>query len=219
MKAISLTIIALFALTMAAQADYTIQERIEHNEAPPQDVTVKLKAGKARCDMGTAMSMILDGDQITMLMHSEKMAVKIPFGATLPKNQKESAEKPRPTLQPTGRKEKINGFDTEEYVHENPTLKSKTHFWIAKDFPDKAEIIKMLNAMQSPMTKQMMRSAGAVSPEDYPGLPIRTEIESNLMGKPSKTAVTITSIKKEPVDDSIFVAPADYRSGGSPEKD
>jgi hypothetical protein len=34
------------------------------------------------------------------------------------------------------------------------------------------------------------------------------------MGKPSKTIITVISIKKEPVDDSVFVLPADYRAGG-----
>src|SRR4051812_35834848 len=147
MKAISLATIALFALINSALADYIIQERMEHNDAPAQDVTIKLKAGKARCDMGR-MSMIADGNDVIMLMHSEKAAVKIPM-RSLTKNQNNSPDKTRPTLQATGRKEKINGFDTEEYLHDNPTLKGKTHFWIAKDFPDKNEIIKMLNAMRS----------------------------------------------------------------------
>jgi hypothetical protein len=218
MKTVLLATIALFALKTVALADYIIQERMEHNDLPPQNVTIKLKANKARCDIGTAMSMIADGGEITMLMHSQKAAMKMPIRA-ISKNQKDSPANPRPILQPTGHKEKISGFDTEEYLHDNSRLKSKTHFWIAKDFPDKAEIIKMLNAMQSPMTKQLMHAAGAVSPEDFPGLPIRTEIESNLMGKPSKTTVTITSIKKEPVDDSVFAVPGDYRTAGSEEND
>lgn len=219
MKTIS--IIAFLVLQTAARADYIILERIEHNQTPQQEVTIKLKAGKARCDIGTAMSMISQGDEITMLMHSEKAAMKMPVRAvqSMMKNQKVSDATSHPTMQPTGQKEKISGFDTEEYVHDNPTLKSKTHFWIAKDFPDKTEIIKMLGAIQSPMTKQMMHVAGAVAPEDYPGLPIRTEVETNFMGKPSKTIVTITSIKKEPVDDSVFVVPSDYRSAGPPGKE
>jgi hypothetical protein len=152
-------------------------------------------------------------------MHAQKIAMKMPANfsprsATTAKTGKESPSGPREMLKPTGRTEKINGFDTEEYVHENPTLKATTHFWIAKDFPDKTEIMKVLTAMQTPMTKQLMQSAGTVLPEDYPGLPIRTEVESNLMGKPSKTIVTIVSIKKEAVDDSVFVVPADYRQGG-----
>jgi len=221
MKTFSITAIALFIFNAAALGDYIIEERIEHNQTPPQEVTIKLKAGKARCDIGTTMSMISNGDEITMLMHSQKAAMKMPAGpmqSMMKKNQRDSDAKSRPTMQSTGKKEKISGFDTEEYERDNPILKSKTHFWIAKDLPDKTEIIKMLGAMQSPMTKQMMQAAGAVAPEDYPGVPIRTEVATNMMGKPSKTIVTITSIKKESVDDSVFVVPSDYHSAGLPEK-
>ena len=218
MKTVLLATIALFAFQTVALADYIIQERMEHNDLRAQDVTIKLKANKARCDIGTAISMIADGGEITMLMHSQKAAMKMPIRA-ISNNQKDSPANPRPILQPTGHKEKISGFDTEEYLHDNSRLKSKTHFWIAKDFPDKAEIVKMLNAMPSPMTKQLMHAVGAVSPEDYRGLPIRTEVESNLTGKPSKTTVTITSIQKEPVDDSVFVVPGDYHAAGPQEND
>jgi len=218
MKTILLAGVALLALGTSAPADYTIQERMEQNDTATQDVTIKLKAGKARCDIGTRMSMIANGSEIIMLMHLEKAEMKMP-NRGISKDQKAASGKPAATLEPTGRKEKINGFDTEEYLHENPKLESRTHFWIAKDFPDKDEIIKMLNAMQTPVTKQLMRAADTIAPEDFPGLPIRTEVESNIMGKPSKTTITITSINKEPVDDSAFMVPDDYRAAGPEEND
>jgi hypothetical protein len=205
-------IIILLISPHVVWSDYVIQESMQHNETPPQEVTIKLKEGKVRCDMGAAMSTISIGGDITMLMHPQKIAMKMP--SSLGKSRHESSPTKSTPLQATGRKEKINGFDTEEYVHENPAVKATMHLWIAKDVPDKAEIMRMLTAMQSPAMKQMAQAFGAVSPEDYPGLPIRTEVESNLMGKPSKTTVTLTSIKKEPVDDSVFVVPADYKSAG-----
>jgi hypothetical protein len=215
MRTISLATLALCALSSGAFADYIIEEKMEHNDGPPQEMTIKLKEGKARCDIGGAMTTIMSGGQINMLMHAQKMAMKMPAGMMLmPQKKASAAGGTKATLKPTGRKEKINGFETEEFVHENPALKATMHLWIAKDFPDKIEVMKMMNAMQTPMTKQFMQAAGAVAPEDYPGLPIRTELESSLMGKPSKTIITITSIKKEPVDDSAFVVPADYRQGG-----
>jgi Domain of unknown function (DUF4412) len=213
MKKTSLIIIALISTSAVASADYTIEEQMEHNGGPAQSLTIRLKAGKARCDIGPTMSSIVIGSDVTLLMHSQKMVMKMPVNA-LSLLKKDSSDAAPAKLEPTGQKQTINGFKTEEYLHDNPKLKSKSHFWIAKDFPDAVEIMKMIQAFQTPMTTQFMQSAGVVSPENYPGLPIRTEIESN-----SKTIVNVISIKKEPLDDSAFVVPPDYRSVGREEKD
>ena len=211
MKTILISVVALIATSAMAFADYTIVEQMEHNDSAAQTLTIRLKGGKARCDMGTMMSTIVNGSDITMLMHSQKVVMKMPMNA-LSLLGKDSTDNTPTKLQPTGRKQTINGFNTEEYLHDNPKMKAKMHLWIAKDFPDAAEIMKMIQAFQTPMTTQFMQSAGMVSPEDYPGLPVRTEVESDLMGKPSKTVINVISIKKEPLDDSIFAVPSDYHS-------
>jgi hypothetical protein len=211
---LSFTLALFLGLQASALADYVIEERMEHNGVPAQNVTIKLKAGKARCDMGTSMSTIATEDGITLLMHDQKMAMKMPAGLGAAASKKDLAAAAKSELKATGRKEKISGFDTEEYVHENSNLKATTHLWIAKDFPDRAEIMKLLAALQGPLTKQLIQATGSVATEDYPGLPIRSEIESKLLGKDSRTVLTILSLKKEAVDDSAFVVPSDYRSSG-----
>jgi hypothetical protein len=207
-----ITPLLFVAITGHALADYTIEERIEHNDSPSQTAIIRLKGDKARCDMGP-MSTVANGNDITMLMHAQKIAMKLPTAA-INATKSDSNSGPRQVLQPTGRKEKINGFDTEEFVHDNPSLKATTHLWIAKNFPDQAEIMKMLKSFVSPAMQQMTQAIRGVSPDDYPGMPIRTEVESHLMGKPSKTVVTLVSVKKESIDDAVFSIPADYHSAG-----
>lgn len=216
MKHTLITIAVTFGIAASALGDYVIEEEVQHNETPAQKMTIKLKEGKARVDMGEQMSSISANGEVKMLMHSQKEAMTLP--AALSAKAKATAGSDG-SLQPTGRKEKINGFDTEEYVHDNPTMKAQSHYWIAKDYPDGAEILKLMMAMQSGPAQQMAQSLGALSPSAFPGLPIRTEVESHLMGKPSKTRMTITSITKEPVDDSVFAVPAGYREAGKGGKD
>jgi hypothetical protein len=213
MKHITHIFFTLFALNASAFADYTIQETMEHNDAPAQEITIKMKDGRARCDIGAVMSTLSLNGKIQTLMHAQKAVVNLPLGA-LDAKSKPAQNSARITLEATGRRETINGFDTEEYMHDNPTLKAKSRYWIAKGYPDSVEILRLLDALQSPAAKQFMQAVGAVLPEDFPGLPIRTESESNLMGKSSKVIVTIVSIKKEPIDDSVFVVPSDYRQAG-----
>ena len=214
-KKLLLVFAVVLALNLSARADYTIEETIEHSDTPTQKVVMKIKPGKARCDIGAAMSTISSGGEMTMLMHEQKAAMKTSFRAMAAKNKQLESAAAMP-LKPTGRKEKINGFETEEYVHENPALKSTTHYWIAKNYADGAELMKLMSELHGPAAKQLVAGAGELSPETLPGLPVRTEIESNLTDKPTKTKVTIMSINKGPVDDAAFVVPADYRQTGHP---
>src|SRR5207253_10309834 len=47
-------------------------------------------------------------------------------------------------LTPTGKKETINGYETEEFVYETPQFKAS--FWVATKYPDAADILKQMQA-------------------------------------------------------------------------
>jgi len=84
-------------------------------------------------------------------------------------------------------------------------------FWVAKDFPHADSIQQQLNLLQNSglgaVASSMMPSA-----TDLPGVRLRTEFE---LGD-KKIASTITSIKEEPVDPSVFNVPAEYKEVALP---
>ena len=56
-------------------------------------------------------------------------------------DKKAAPEKPK--LTPTGRKETVNGYETEQYTYDGPGFKAI--YWIAPDYPDGAAILANSN--------------------------------------------------------------------------
>ncbi len=198
----------------AARADLVIVEKID-NSGRFSEMTLKMKGDKERIDTST-MSIITDlntGDAIT-IMHSTKTFMKMPGATTKAffeqmKSANPAASDIPPKLTATGRTEKINGYDTEEYLSDaKPDKKS---YWIARDFPGYPAIhddmLKLRKAGISALGKGFTQE-----PEDFPGMPIRKERETN--GR--KTTSTLISAKEEPVDDKEFEVPSDYKETAMP---
>ena len=114
--------LACFALT--AKADYIIKERFEHS-GQVQQITLKIKESKIRLDDGDSASAVVDSEtgMTTLLIHPDKAFLKIS-----PDQVKEQTKALKEMLgqkldnpadvqlKSTGKQEKINGFDTEEYT-------------------------------------------------------------------------------------------------------
>ena len=106
-------------------ADLTIVQSVE-GMGPVSQMTMKIKGDKARIDVSPQMTMIFDakkGEMIS-LMREQKMVVRMPAdkmkaAADLIRksNGKESAEKPK--IVATGKKETVNGYETEQYSLRN----------------------------------------------------------------------------------------------------
>src|SRR5256885_14263798 len=122
------TLIALLLLASgfinAARADLTIVQRVE---GPGQsgDTTVKIKGDKERIDGPGQPTRIIDGKggQMIDLMNDRKVFVKISAeqlkAAAETINKYGGEQKPAgPKLTPTGKKETISGYETEEVVFE-----------------------------------------------------------------------------------------------------
>jgi len=213
---LSLFSIITFALLVSARADLTIVQRVE-GAGQNSDVTVKIKGEKERIDATEQPTRILDGKsgEMVNLMNDRKTFVKVSAeqikAAAETINKFGGDKKPGgPKLTPTGKKETINGYETEEFVYEAPQFKAS--FWVAKKYPDGSGILK---EMQAPVSGAWKPSnLGMPDYTDFEGLPLKTVIS---MGANQMTT-TITSIKKDPLNAAEFEIPKDFQELKRPAK-
>ena len=173
-------------------------------------ITFKVKGDKARVEVNPQVTTIIDaksGD-LTTLLNDKKTVMRI--SGERAKAMAEMAksfvkeESPNQALpKPTGRKETINGYETEEYVSDSP--KYHASYWVAKTYPNYESILEQMAILQrgafAGITKGM---------PDYhalPGLPLRTKIKT-----PGQVEITSTieSVSLDPLPASDFAIPASY---------
>jgi Domain of unknown function (DUF4412) len=198
----------VFAAVLSARADLTIVQRVE-GAAQNGDVTVKIKGDKERIDAPSQPTRIIDGKtgEMTDLMNDRKSFIKISASQikaaaesmNLTGDKKSASRK----LAPTGKKETINGYETEEYTYE--TSQFKASFWIANKYPDANAILK---EMQAPIAGAWKPSnMGMPDYTDFTGLPLRTVIS---VGS-NQVVTTIVSIKHDPINATEFEIPKDFQ--------
>lgn len=201
--------IITFGLVFSARADLTIVQHVD-GAGQTGDATVKIKGDKERIDAPNKPTEIIDGKNGEMfhLMNDRKGFIKISAdqvkAAAETITKFEGAQKTAgPKLVATGKKEIINGFETEEFVFEAPQYKAS--FWVAKNYPDAAGILK---EMQAPVSAAWKPSnMGMPDYTDFPGLPLKTVIS---MGNNQMTT-SIKSIKKDPINPAEFEVPKDFQ--------
>ncbi|HLW35089.1 MAG TPA: DUF4412 domain-containing protein [Chthoniobacterales bacterium] len=192
----------------SAQADLTIVQRVE-GVGQNGDVTVKIKGDKERVDAPSQPSRIIDGKsgEMTDLMNDRKSYVKISAAQikaaaasmNLNADKKAGASK----LTPTGKKDTINGYETEEYAYETPMFKAA--FWIANKYPGATDILKQ---MQAPISGAWKPSnMGMPDYTDFTGLPLKTVITVGT----SQVVTTIVSIKQDSLNAADFEIPKDFQ--------
>jgi hypothetical protein len=172
-------------------------------------MTLKAKGNLIRMDINPQMSMVIDSasGEMKTLMHDQKMVMSMNMETM--KSMMPAAAKggtaTKPTIKALGNKEKINGYDTEEYLVTQGDVVS--HLWIAKDYPHFEAFIKAMDSMrQGPigqMSPQLQMDMSAL-----PGMPLRSVVEMN--GKPAGTS-TIKSVEEKDLDAADFTIPADYK--------
>ena len=213
MKRTGLFLILTGILTLIARGDLSIVQKIEGIAAFKQ-VTIKIKGDKARVEISPEMTAIIDNKsgETLNLMNSKKRFLRISADKSraiadlVSKYDKDSSGSgsvtPKPKLNPTGKKETINGYETEEYARESPALKES--YWIAANYPNSAEILKQLQSITPTAWNEIAK--GIFNYRDFPGLPLRTLIKTD------KTQITSTilSIKQDPLDDAEFVVPKEF---------
>jgi hypothetical protein len=208
--------VALVALSLAlpwARADLTLVQSVEGSSGS-NEMTMKLKGDKMRIDVSPQVTTIIDaktGEMIN-LMNDQKKVMRISgekVRATMEMAQqfkakngkKETKEKPK--FVATGKKETINGYETEQYNWETPDFKAT--YWIALNYPDGAAILKQLQAINPDVWK----TSNTQMPDyrDFPGLPIKTLL---LIGG-NQITTTLTAVKQDPLNDADFTIPKDYQ--------
>ena len=209
MKASLLCLFVAALLPLMGRADLTMVQQVEGG-GPVSVITIKLKGDKARIE-AAQMTTLMDGKtgDIITLMNAQKKFVRISGDkakaiaemASKYSGTTATTEKPKPTA--TGRKEIINGYETEEYVWETPKLKAS--YWIAPKFPDGPAIMKQLQAATPTLWNDIAK--GMLDYHDLPGIALRTKIK---MGNKDITS-TITSVKQDPLSDAEFSPPADFQ--------
>lgn len=197
-------------LSVTARGDLTIVQKIEGSGALKQ-ITMKLKGDKARVEVSPEITTIMEtkGGDILTLMNTKKKFVRISaekskaIAELASKYAKDSSAPPEKSkLTATGRKETINGYETEEYVRESSSMKES--YWIALTFPDSAAIVKQLQAVAPTAWSDVAK--GMLDFSDFPGLPLRTIIKTG--GK--ELVSTIVSIKQDLLSDMEFAVPRDF---------
>lgn len=194
---------------LCARADLTLVQSVE-GAGPVTTMAIKIKGDKARIESSPENTTIIDstsGD-ILNLMNDQKKFVRI--SASQAKAVAEMAVQPdqkdapavRPQLKPTGKKETINGYETEEYVCDAPAFKAS--YWIAPKYPNSAAIVRELQAM----TPRSWNVSGKGMPDyrDFPGLPLRSRVR--IGGK--EIVSTLVSVKQDPLPESDFTTPAGF---------
>ena len=219
MKRLTCSAVLSLALLASARADLTIVQKIEGAGSLPE-MTMKIKGDKIRIEATPEVTSIFDGKtgEMANIMNAQKVVMRMSAdqakaAAAMAGNQLTAGAKPgeKVKVTPTGKKEKINGHDTEEYVVETPQYKAS--YWVAKNYPQGDAIMKQLQATNS----QAWNSASMGMPDfrDFPGLPVRTNIS---MGG-QNYATTITAVKLDPLPDSEFTVPQGYQEMKMPNMD
>jgi Domain of unknown function (DUF4412) len=200
--------IVTVGLLVSARADLTVTQRVE-GEGQNGEVTVKIKGDKERIDAPSQPTQIIDGKtgQMTALMNDKKSFIRISaeqMKAAAETITKFDESKPSaPKLTPTGKKETINGYETEEFVYQTPQFKAS--FWVATKYPDATGILKQ---MQAPFSGAWKPSKmGIPDYTDFAGLPLKTVISLGA----NQVVTTIMSIKKDSINATDFDIPKDFQ--------
>ena len=201
-------LLALFFSLSTSRADWLMVQK-NSMEGQEQVTTMKIKDGLARVDVGTESSVIMNGENIMIVMHPQKMIMKMDpqmleaamKGVAQMAGQSGGQAPAKPVA--TGQKEKVGEWNTEIYTWEGPMGKGR--FWVDKDFPQAAEIAEASDKIG----KAMGDPVAAFSPKmsDFSGMVVKSEM--TVMGK--VVVSELVSAKEEKLDAKDFAAPEGYK--------
>lgn len=204
---------ALLTAGVLVRADIVV---IQHVEGGGQsgDQTIHVKGSKARCDIGTAVSVLVDREtgETTTLSHTERGALILTADASramLEKMQKARGTPEAPALVDTGKKEKVGDHPCEIFTADVGAV--KVTYWLAKEYPNFQTYLTQLDVLES---APGATGAGGIAPrtKDLPGMPMKIVME--MSGQ--KVTVSLLSAKEENADPAIFKIPAGYKELPAP---
>jgi hypothetical protein len=200
--------------------------------AAANNITIKVKGDKARIDASPQITIIFDGGtgELINLLNDQKTIVRISpdkmraIADTLNKFSTKRPGSETPRLTPTGKREVINGYDTEQYTYDGPDFKAM--YWIAPNYPNGAAVLAQLQSIKS----EFWDAANTKMPDfrDFPGLPIRMRM---IVGKrnqadahgdsasdhPAEITSTVTGVSLDSIAEGQFIVPADFKETTLPD--
>lgn len=203
--------LACFCLSaVLAHADLVVVQKMD-SAMMKGDVTMKMKGDHARIESTggpIATTMILDlkaGTMIT-LVPAQKMMMKAnmedmkKMGEAQMKAQGVDVSTMKP--KDTGVKEKVGEWDCSIYeMAIGPTMSMK--MWVSKDYPNAKSITEQMKKISAAMSANP-----AMAGINLEGVALKTEMS---LGPGGKMTTSVVSIKEEPVADSEFELPTDYK--------
>ncbi|MFN2540671.1 MAG: DUF4412 domain-containing protein [Chthoniobacterales bacterium] len=174
-------------------------------------MTVKIKGDKARIDGSPNVTTIIDGrtGEMTNLMNDRKTVVRISAekmkaaAEMIGKFNTKDAPAAKAKLTPTGKKEMIGAYETEQYVCETPNFKAT--YWLAPNYPDGTAILKQLQSLNPQMWQT--NNLGLPDYRDFPALPIKTTMSMS----DNEVTTTVVSVNQAPLNETEFAVPKDFR--------
>jgi hypothetical protein len=207
----------LFAALAGARADLVMEQQSGITNITDH-VVLKVHDDKMRMDQrdsdGYAFSVVVDlktRDSLTLFPQG-KMFLKRSGAEILRQMETEriatngtnTMDNPPDKAVDTGRREQMDGYDTEIYQWSGARGLTET-LWVAKDFPDydaiKTELAKIDRFDASGPHKDAQPELSLL-----PGMVVKAEKAAG----GHKFTITLVSAKVEPVDASLFEMPADY---------
>src|SRR6266496_5646325 len=246
MKAAFYPLVLTAFVVLPVRADLTIVysttvEPASHGQKPQAtpaavaaatNMTIKVKGDKARIDASPQITAIFDGrtGELINLLNDQKTIVRISpdkmraIADMLNQFSSNKAGSNKPKLTPTGQREMINGYDTEQYTYDGPDFKAT--YWIAPNYPNGAAVLAQLQSIKS----ELWDAANTKMPDfrDFPGLPIRmrmivgkenpaSEHGASGSGHPIDITSTVTGVSLDSVADSQFTVPANFKERKLPD--
>ena len=210
MKTVVLEIVFTLLIALSVRADLTIVQKVEGG-GQAGEMTVKIKGDMARIEGAPNVTTLIDGKtgEMTNLMNDRKTVVRISAekmkaaAEMIGKFNTKNAPVAKAKLTPTGKKEMIGAYETEQYVCETPNFKAT--YWLALNYPDGPAILKQLQSLNPQMWQT--NSLGMPDYRDFPAVPIKTTMS---MDK-NEVTTTVITISQAPLADTEFVVPKDFR--------
>jgi hypothetical protein len=200
--------------------------------ATAENMTIKVKGNKARIDAPPHMTAIFDGTtgELINLLNDQKAVVRISpdkmraIADMLNKFSNNKAGSQKSALTPTGKKETVNGYDTDQYTYDGPDFKAI--YWIAPNYPNGAAVLAQLQSIKS----EFWDAANTKMPDfrDFPGLPIQMRVivgeqnaedgqDASASGHPTEITSTVSAVSLASIPDSEFAVPADFKETKLPD--
>jgi hypothetical protein len=172
-----------------------------------------------RMEVGDMSTVIINAatGEIQTLIPGQKMAMKMNMDAMKKMQEQAAASQPAAAAAEfkvalTGKSETIAGYDAEEVTI--TSLQMTGSMWVARDFPQAAEMMKLGEKMGSGMkagTGGGKEMNDAMAKAGISGYPMKMDIKVKQGGGEMHVVSTVTKVEEKDIDANLFTVPADYK--------